>query len=63
ANVRKTVCVKEPGRVILERDEDLDVESKSGDQVVPKRQRRTKRVAKQKQRKELIAYWGKKMPE
>ncbi|XP_015284758.1 PREDICTED: zinc finger protein 331-like [Gekko japonicus] len=63
ADLREMVGEKEPGRLILEKYEDLYVEAKSGDQVVLKRQQRIKREAKQKQRKELIAHQSRKMPE
>nr|XP_056718895.1 zinc finger protein 773-like [Euleptes europaea] len=54
ADVREMVSEKESGRSILEKDEDLQVEAKSGDQVVRKRDCRRKCEVKEQQRKKLV---------
>ncbi|XP_054832541.1 zinc finger protein 583-like [Eublepharis macularius] len=58
-DVSEIAIEKEPERVIVERDEDLQTEVKSGVQVIPNREWRSKRKAKQ--RKEFVAHQSRKM--
>ncbi|XP_015267844.1 PREDICTED: uncharacterized protein LOC107111392 [Gekko japonicus] len=63
ADVREMASEKESGRTVAGKVEDLQVEAKSGDQVLPGRQCRMTRETEERQWKELVDCQSRTQPE